>query len=114
MFSSTHVEEKNIQSYMNKDILTQYADIKKDIKMLEAKLDEIQPEVLSMLVENEAEEVQLNGYGTFTLCKKRKWIYTEETQNMETLVKTAKKLEEQKGDATYTESPYVVFKGVKE
>lgn len=99
---------------MNKDTLIKYAELKQEIKILEAKLEEIQPEVLEMLVESGNDEVELGGLGTFVLAKRRKYIYTPAVQSLEAELKDQKKLEEQTGDATYTENPYVLFKGIKE
>lgn len=99
---------------MDKDLLTQYAEIKKEIKMLESKLEEIQPEVMQSFIDNELEELELKGYGTFIVAKKRKYIYSPTVQHLEVDLKEQKKLEEQNGDADYVENPYLVFKGQKE
>lgn len=99
---------------MNKEQLIEYATLKKEIKEREARLDELQPSVLAAIQELQRDEVELNGYGTFVLAKRRAWTYTEATQALVKQTKDAQKREEQTGDAQYEEKPYIIYKQDKE
>lgn len=96
-----------------KGILKRYADIKLEIKGLEAEQDELNPRVLEVLVNEDIEELSTDE-GKFSKMSRRKWTYTESTQDKEKALKTAKAREEQNGDATYVENFFPKFTAAKE
>ncbi len=96
-----------------KDKLTQYAELKSEIKILEKKAEELNPAVLEIMEEHKAEEITLY-IGKLSLGSRRTWKYSAEITEMDQGLKNAKKEEEQLGVATYTEKKYVVFKTGKD
>lgn len=93
-----------------KDIINEYARIKSDIKLLEEKADELNPQVLEVMEANKVEEVEVSDLGKLSLGSRRTWKYSKEIQEEEAKVKEHKKLEEQTGEANYTEKSYIIFK----
>lgn len=94
-----------------KATLKQYASLKAQIAQLEDQVDMLKPEVEVIIVEiNPTDNIVEAEWGTFSLVPKRKYTYTEDTQNAEKLLKERKKEEEATGAATYEVQPYVLFK----
>jgi hypothetical protein len=97
---------------MNKELLERYANLKNLIRDAEAQIKEIQPEVLEIMGDNE--ELSTD-FGTFTIGHRRTYKYPESIVEAEEKLKAAKKEVEQTGiGCSYTENPYLIFKGVKE
>jgi len=101
-------------SQEKKDILNEYARTKTEAKIIEAKLDELNFQVLTIMEDSGAEEAELPEYGKLSLGSRRTWVYTQDLQNEEKNLKEAKKNEEREGHATYTEKKFVLFKGLKD
>lgn len=97
-----------------KDTLNKYAEIKADIKNLESKAEELNPQVLEIMQVQDVEELTLGDIGKLTLASRRTWKYSTATTAAEKALKETKKIEEQTGKADYTEKHYVIFKGNKE
>lgn len=98
---------------MNKDLLERYADIKDAIADFEKQAESLKPEILAMLQKEGADEVNLKDRGNFVVVPKRKWKYPAPIVTMEEELKKAKTEAEAKGEATWEENPYVMFKPVK-
>jgi regulator of replication initiation timing len=92
---------------MNKEILSRYAALKRDIAQAETELDELKPQVIEMMGDNDAIETD---FGTFSISKRRTWTYTPALTEKEKQLKVDKKLEEQLGTATYTEAPVLMYR----
>ncbi|MGK3946943.1 hypothetical protein ABK046_52325, partial [Streptomyces caeruleatus] len=60
-----------------KDVLNNYAEIKKEIKALEAKADLLNPQVLEVMRQQEAEEVTIGEMGKLSLGSRRTWKYSK-------------------------------------
>jgi len=101
-------------SIKDQDILNEYAQIKRDLKMLEEKADALNPSVLDVMERNAVEEVDVRELGKLTLGSRRTWKYSKAVQEEEATLKEHKKLEEQTGTADYVEKHYVVFKSNKD
>jgi len=97
---------------VNKELLLDFADYKCEEKRIKEKLDELKVAVLEELQNAEADEVSLD-VGTITLVPKRTYTYPVHIQEAEAALKAMKKEAEQKGDATYEDSPYVKFSPAK-
>lgn len=97
-----------------KDTLNEYAKIKSEIKLLEAKADELNPKVLEVMQTSEVEEIAIGDMGKLSLASRRTWKYSKNLQAAEKALKESKKIEEQTGKADYVEKHYVIFKGLKE
>mgnify|MGYP001413835614 CR=1 FL=1 len=97
-----------------KDVLNKYAEIKKDIKALEAMADELNHQVLELMEASGVEEIEIGDMGKLSMGSRRNWKYTDKVKALDEALKDQKKLEEQTGEAEYTEKKYVIFKGNKE
>jgi len=99
-----------------KDLLEKLAELRIAEREIKEKIDAIYPEVVG-LVENEQIEdgtiIEIPS-GKFTVSYRRTWEYTDTVENLSNELKKAKKEEEQKGIATYTAKPSVIFKSVIE
>lgn len=94
-----------------KALFTEYAELKTAIKELEAKCDEIKPQLVTLIPRDATIDT---GTGTFTLATRRVWHYSDETTNMETELKSRKKEEEQTGVAQSVEGePFIIYKEKK-
>lgn len=97
-----------------KQILQDYAELKLQIKELEEKADELNPQILELMQESEVEEIAIGDIGKVSLGSRRSWKYTVKVQEDEKALKELKKLEEQTGAADYTEKQYIIFKSKKD
>ena len=93
----------------NKELLERYAVIKEQIKLLEAQVDELQPQIMESII-NEGADGVATDFGTFTVGHRRTYTYPENVAGEEARVKEMKKEAEALGTATYVEKPYLVFK----
>lgn len=101
-------------SQENKDKLNEYASIKKDIKILEAKAELLNPEILELMEASGAEEIEIGDMGKLSMGSRRNWKYPADVISWEEDLKAKKKEAEQRGTAQYTEKKYVIFKSNKE
>lgn len=93
-----------------KDILNEYAAIKKDIKFLEDKADALNPQVLDIMQVNDLGEVAISDIGKLSISSRRTWKYTQKTKELEQALKEEKAFEEQTGKADYSEKHFILFK----
>lgn len=92
-----------------KDTLNKYAEIKKEIKALEAKADLLNPQVLEVMRKQEAEEVTIGELGKLSIGSRRTWKYSKDIEDSQKYLKEKMKIEEQTGKADYVEKHYVIF-----
>jgi hypothetical protein len=93
-----------------KDLLAEYASLKKQVSLLEDRLDEIKPAVEEAVIAlNPTDMIVETDFGTFTMVGKRKYEYTQDVVEREESLKQVKKEEEATGRATYTETKYLKF-----
>jgi hypothetical protein len=94
-----------------KALFTEYEELKRSIKELEAKCDELKPQLITLIPPDSTIDT---GTGTFTLSARKSWKYSDDTTVMEAEVKERKKEEEQTGIAKAIEGePFIVFKEKK-
>jgi len=99
----------------NKEKLNKYAEVKLEIKKLEEIIEELQPEVMSIVDDAGVEEVEIGDLGKLTKAFRRTWKYAPEIEAIKKEYDTKKKEAEQTGiGAEYTEKPYLLFKTNKE
>lgn len=98
----------------DKDLLNQYAKIKLEIKALEAKAEELNPEILDIMQIHNLGEIEVSDQGKLSLGSRRTWKYPKLIKDLEDDLKAKKKEAEQTGQADSTEKFYVIFKGSKE
>lgn len=94
---------------MNKENLEAYAEIKKQIAELEKKADEIRPLIVQEMVENDAEKVELKGYGDFIINKRRTWEFSDNVKIAQDNLDELMAKEKADGTATYVEAPILKF-----
>jgi len=94
-----------------KNLFTQYEEIKRDIAELEKQCDAIKPLLLPIIpIDTKID----TGTGVFTLSARKTWKYSDETEAMEDELKEKKKEEEQLGIAVASVGePFIVFKAKK-
>ena len=98
---------------MNKELFEKLADLRVAEREIKAKIEEILPEINASVEDLDSGTIIESPSGTFTVTKRRTWTYSEGLEKLEEQVKKEKKLEEQKGIATYVEKPTVIFKSVE-
>jgi len=94
-----------------KTVLNKYAELKLQIKALEAEADELSPTVLGLMQDNQVGEIEINNLGKLSISSRRTWIYPEEIKRKEDQLKDSKKEAERLGTADYTEKFFTMFKG---
>ena len=87
-------------------VVEYYAHLKAQIKSLEERAREIQPEVLA-LVRDAGGGLDVNGI-KLSVGSRKKWTYPAHIDEMADSLKEAKKDAETDGDATFTESEYLI------
>lgn len=73
-------------------------------------IEKEQSELKERLKEDMPEEGTKFYYGSYSWQTRKKWAYSEKVAEMETELKSLKKLEEKEGTATFEESKTVVFR----
>jgi len=92
---------------MKKELFERYAELKAAEKEIKTEIDELNPQVMEEMGDNEEVETE---FGKFTRASRRKWTYPPAIKTAEDDLKVAKKTAEQVGDATYEENYYLLFK----
>jgi len=98
---------------MTRDLFVQYAELKKQAQLIDDKLKELQPQILTELADVEDQGVELDGVGTFTVIHRKTWKYSPTTDALAERWKQQKLSEEADGTATYEESRGEMFKQMK-
>lgn len=94
---------------MNNNIYKEYAELKAQKKILEEREDELKTKILLDMREKDVEKLD-NPYGHFSLCIKKKWLYSRKLQKEEEALKIAKIEEQESGKAKSEETEYITFK----
>lgn len=87
-----------------------YAEIKKAIKAMEAEAKEIQDEVVAEMATNQLKKVE-SDFGTFFFTARKSWQYPAYVTEAEAHYKELKEKAETIGEATYTETQSLSFRG---
>lgn len=95
---------------MNKELLKNYSEVKKQIKELEVKADELQPLVLAELTSAGVDKVE-SEFGTFSITERNKWTYPDYVKSAEKKFKDEKKKAEENGDAKSEKVKGLTFTG---
>lgn len=106
------IEKQYGKIIMNKQLLDDFAELKRTEKEITAKVDEMKILVLKELQDNGAEEVDL-GTSTISIGVRRTYHYPPQIVKMDEELKLAKKSAEAKGEAEPIENPYAIFKEKK-
>jgi hypothetical protein len=97
---------------ITKEQLREYAQIKAQLKALTAQEATLKKDILVTMSDEGAEKIDTE-FGTFSLAKRKSWTYPQSIVEMQADLKVAMKTAEAKGEATYEENPYFVFKEAK-
>jgi hypothetical protein len=94
---------------MNKENLNRYAELKAQIKALEAEVDDLKPGILAEMKASEADKVDHDA-GTFTVSRRKSWTFTPKVESIRESLKTAEADEKADGSATFEETEFLLFK----
>lgn len=88
-----------------------FARLKSEKKLLEQRLDELQPVLLQAMLDAGGMEAKVpTDLGNFTVKKMKVWTYPESIVEKETEIKKEKLKAQQTGLATYEVSPSLYFR----
>jgi hypothetical protein len=90
------------------ELLNTFAQIKKQINVLEKQAEEYKPSVLEILDTYELGELEI-GNDSITIGSRRTWKYSAELQAEEKAVKAKQKEEQRLKIADYKENRYPIF-----
>lgn len=98
---------------MNKDLYEKYVAIRFELKALEDKEKALKEQIVADLNQNKVEKITTD-FGSFTICKKTSWKYSDKVKTIAERLKLAQIQEQEKGIATPVESQYLMFTEKKE
>lgn len=91
------------------ELYKKYATLQDKIKELESERDEMKEEILKDMKKNKTVKEQ-KEYGTFTVCNKSSWTYSDKIKSQEEKIKIAKFKEQEQGIAEEKVTNYLLFK----
>lgn len=95
---------------LDKQVFSRYAEVKNQIKALEAEAKEIQDSVVSEMAAADVDKVE-SDFGTFYFTSRKTWKYPAYVTKAEEEYQKAKEKAETIGEATYTENKSLAFRG---
>lgn len=98
---------------MNKEVFERYATIKNKIRDLTEEAKVIEKEVQEEMDKGDMKKLQ-SPIGTFSIVRRLRWIYSGRVSELDIKLKAQKKIEEEDGTATSTESTGLMFRARKE
>ena len=98
---------------MQKELLKEYVKLETKFKELEEQKKALREEIVQAMRKEKMEKVETD-FGSFTICYKSSYAYTDAIKKLEDKVKIAKIKEQEKGIAEKTTSEYLLFKAPKE
>lgn len=96
-----------------KQLIQEFAELKKESKVIEAKLEELKPSAYEALFEiglDEEHPVEIPGTGCFSYGNRPSYAYSSETKELKKILDAKQKEEVQLGIAVKKDSPYAIFK----
>lgn len=97
---------------LDRQVFERYAQVKNQIKALETEAKEIADEVVAEMADAEVDTVTDEAIGSFYFTTRKSWEYPKYVQEAEEKYKELKEKAETIGEATYTESKSLAFRGV--
>lgn len=94
---------------MDNALYKKYATLKDKIKALQLEEDELKEEIVKDMKKNKTIKEQ-KEYGTFTICNKSSWTYSDGLKAKEEKLKIAKFKEQEQGIAEEKVTNYLLFK----
>lgn len=96
---------------MQNALLKKYATLREKIAELEAQESALKAEIMEAMGEEKKVD---SDYGTFTKAFRKSWTFSDKVKAIEEKLKIQKFTEQEKGIAACTETPYLVYKPIKE
>lgn len=96
-----------------KQMIAEFAELKKEEKIIGIKIDELKPKVYEALFSiglDEEHPVELPGVGSFTYGNRPRYEFSPAVKALQQEVKDMEKEEIQTGVAVKKDSPYAIFK----
>ena len=98
---------------MSKNTLLEYAKIKQEIKRLNEQAEELLAEIIPILEEIDPENKGVEtDMGIFYKSSRKKWVFSDEVNELEEELSRRKDDEKKIGVATYTELEVVNFRSI--
>lgn len=94
---------------MDKTLLKQYVSLDHKFKELEEQKSLLREQIIADFRKNKIEKVD-SDYGSFTICQKKNWKYSDKIVLLENKVKIAKNREQEKGIAVISLTDYLMYK----
>ncbi len=94
---------------MNKILYQKYFNLKTQIKQLEEAEKSLKEEIIKDLNASNVEKVATD-FGSFTICKKVSWKYSDKVKTIADRLKMAQIREQEQGTAIPSESQYLMFR----
>ena len=95
---------------MNDEIFARYAQLKRQITLLEDQMKELQPQVTEELKKLPDAKLK-TPFGMFNIMRRAKWSYSEAVQQIEDQLKSQQKAEQESGTAKAEYTEYVPVQG---
>jgi len=89
-------------------LIQQYASLDLSLKKLEAERETLRQQIFEALVKEGTDKLE-SPVGTFTVAHKITWKYSPALTKKEEQLKIAKMREQDKGLATSTDKPYLLY-----
>lgn len=90
------------------DLYIKYVELEKQLAVIEEEKKVLREQILSGLVKRGVEKDETD-VGTFTVCRKTTWEYTEAVKKLKDKVKLAEIDEQEKGKAKANVTEYIKF-----
>lgn len=98
---------------MKKTKLQMYAELRAEIKGLETRESDLKMEIVKEMEAESLDKVE-SDYGNFTIGRRKTWSYSDKVAQIEEKLRIQRFTEQEKGIAKSSETPYLIFKAVKE
>lgn len=94
---------------MNRANLERYAQLKKDIKALEAECEALNPQILQEISLTGADKIE-SDFGTFSLGARKTWTFHDGVLLLRRQLEEQETLAKQTGTASFVEKKYLIYK----
>lgn len=94
---------------MDNTKLKEYAQLKLDSAVIDAKIKALAPGITAMIELSGADKVNISNVGMLTVEKRRTYIYSDAVKDVESRAKMMKDDEKATGKAKFTESSTLKF-----
>lgn len=89
-------------------LIQQYASVDLALKKLETERDELREKILGTLIKEGTDKLE-SPFGTFSIGHRKSWKYPASIVKQEEKLKIAQMRAQDKGEATATDTPYLLY-----